>query len=73
MVDQLRELIKSSDLQLGDAFATVAELQGWSIVSRHIVRDAVGRLKALGILDSRQSLGLIVAKADPAGLFEKAI
>jgi len=73
VVEQLEELIRSSDLEVGDAFATEAELQERFNVSRHVIRDAVGRLRALGILDSRQSLGLIVARADPAGLFEKAI
>ena len=73
VVEQLQALIRSSDLQPGDAFATEAELQERFNVSRHVIRDAVGRLRALGILESRQSLGLIVARADPAGLFEKAI
>ena len=73
VVEQLHELVRSSDLQPGDAFATEAELQERFNVSRHVVREAVSRLRALGILDSRQSLGLIVGRADPAGLFEKAI
>jgi len=69
----LQGMIASSGLAAGEPFAVEAELQKKLSVSRAILREAVSRLRALGILKSRQGLGLIIAKPDPVALFEQAI
>ena len=69
--DRLRTMIASSGLAPGDVFATEAELERKLKVSRPVVREAVSRIRALGLLDSRQCVGLIVANPDPIALFEK--
>ena len=69
--DKLRTMIASSGLTPGEVFATEAELERKLKVSRPVVREAVSRIRALGLLDSRQCVGLIVANPDPIALFEK--
>lgn len=72
-VAALTEMIASSRLPPGSPFAVEAELEKKLNVSRPILREAVSRLRALGILDSRQGVGLLVAKPDPVAVFEQAI
>jgi DNA-binding FadR family transcriptional regulator len=69
----LREIVAASGLEAGELFAVEAELEKELNVSRPVLREAVSRLRALGILRSRQGVGLIVAKPDPIALFEQAI
>jgi len=72
-VTALAEMIASSGLAPGATFAVEAELGKRLNVSRPVLREAVSRLRALGMLHSRQGVGLIVAKPDPVALFEQAI
>ncbi|MFH1614551.1 MAG: FCD domain-containing protein [Planctomycetota bacterium] len=72
-VKQIQQMIVSSSLAVGEVFATEADLEKKFNVSRQIVREAVSRLRALGLLESRQGLGLIIGKPDPIGLFEQAL
>ena len=69
----LEKMIASSGLEPGEPFAVEAELEKKLNVSRAVVREAVSRLRALGILEGRQGVGLIIAKPDPVALFEQAI
>jgi len=69
---RLREMIASSALSPGDPFATEAQLEAKLGVSRSVLREAVSRLRALGLLESRQGIGLIVGKPNPLALFEQA-
>lgn len=69
----LREMIVSSGAKPGDRFGNEADLERKLGVSRVVVREAVSRLRALGILESRQGLGLMVGKPDPFGLLEQTL
>ena len=69
----LQEMISSSGLQPGDRFAVEAELEKKLNVSRVALREAISRLRALGVLESRQGVGLIIGKPDPVALFEQAV
>lgn len=60
-------------LSPGDAFMTEGQVAENYDVSRNIVREAISRLRALGILDSRQRKGLIVTQPDPVRLLSSAI
>lgn len=66
------EMISKSGLKPGDAFAKEGDLEKELNVSRPVLREAISRLRGLGILESRQCVGLIVAKPDPVELFGKA-
>ena len=60
--------ILSAGLREGDFFMTgdaVAERYG---VSRTVAREALGQLRGLGVLKSRQKRGLLVARPDPVKL-----
>ncbi|MCK4624499.1 MAG: FadR family transcriptional regulator, partial [Phycisphaerae bacterium] len=72
-VELLRNRITSSGLSPGEPFATEAELAGEFKVSRPVLREAISRLRAVGLLESRQCVGLIVARPDPVALFEQAV
>jgi GntR family transcriptional regulator, transcriptional repressor for pyruvate dehydrogenase complex len=72
-VERLQEMLAASGLEYGQLFATEAELEQRLSVSRSIIREAVSRMRAMGLLDSRQGIGLIVSKPDPIGLFEQAL
>ncbi len=72
-VELLRNRITSSGLSPGDTFATEAELAGEFKVSRSVLREAISRLRAVGLLESRQCVGLIVTRPDPVALFERAV
>lgn len=72
-VVSLQKMIVVSGARPGDRFGNEADLERKLGVSRVVVREAVSRLKALGILESRQGLGLIVGKPDPFGLLEQTL
>lgn len=58
----LLEYIRTSGLQPGDLLPREEELAANLNVSRHIVREGVSRLKALGLVESRKRRGMILAR-----------
>ena len=62
----IRRQIRERALRPGDVIATEGELAETLGVSRNAIREAVGRLRGLGLVDSRQSKGLVVAQSDLA-------
>lgn len=58
---QLVRLIEAGHLQVNDRLPSEAELARRFAVSRPIVREALGRLQALGLTESRAGLGTFVA------------
>ena len=69
---KLRKMLTQSGLKPGAKFANEGVLAEELGISRSILREAVNRLKAIGVLESRQGVGLIVGKSDPVSLFENA-
>ncbi len=63
--ERIRHRIQSAEFNDGDFFLTEAELAEEYNVSRRIAREAVNRLCALGLLESRKRKGLIVRHPDP--------
>ncbi len=60
VADQLAKEIKQGRLLPGDKLPTEARLVEQFEVSRTVVREAVSRLKSLGLVDSRQGSGVFV-------------
>lgn len=60
IVTQLRAQILSGRLQAGDKLPTEQELCDATGVSRPVVREAISRLKADGVIVSRQGVGVFV-------------
>lgn len=72
-VVKLQRLIVEGNYQAGDTFASEAELTEKLNVSRQVLREAISRLRGLGVLKSKKRVGLIIAKPDPAELFETVL
>ncbi len=70
---RIHQRISRRKLQPGDALGTELGLAEEFGVSRNIVREAIGRLRALGIVRSRQRVGLVVGQTDPIRLFEQGL
>lgn len=60
VADVLAAEIRAGRLALGDKLPTEAALVDQFSVSRTVVREAVSRLKSLGLVDSRQGSGVYV-------------
>lgn len=68
VADRMLSDILTSDLREGDLFMTGDQVIAHYSVSRSIAREAISRLQALGVLESRQRRGLLVARPDPVQL-----
>jgi GntR family transcriptional regulator, transcriptional repressor for pyruvate dehydrogenase complex len=73
IADEVRRTLLSSGLHEGDRLMTEAQLAKQYGVSRGIAREAVGRLRALGLLESRQRKGIVVGRSDPVHLVASAL
>jgi GntR family transcriptional repressor for pyruvate dehydrogenase complex len=65
VAEQLAAEIQQGRLQPGDKLPTEARLVEQFEVSRTVVREAVSRLKSLGLVDSRQGSGVFVSPQLP--------
>lgn len=65
VAEQLATEIKQGRLMPGDKLPTEARLVEQFEVSRTVVREAVSRLKSLGLVDSRQGSGVFVSQKLP--------
>ncbi|MFH1007746.1 MAG: FCD domain-containing protein [Candidatus Latescibacterota bacterium] len=70
---RIHQRIRRRNMQPGDALGTELGLAEEFDVSRNVVREAIGRLRALGIVRSRQRTGLVVGQTDPIRLFEQGL
>jgi len=71
--DKLREFFKKRSFKPGDALPKELELAAALGVSRNIVREALSRLKMLGMIESKKRRGMILAKPDILGSFERVM
>jgi len=73
LAERIRQQIEQSRLPDGELFMTEAEVAEKFDVSRTVAREAVGRLRAIGLLEGRQRKGLIVRHPDPVRLFSASL
>jgi len=73
VAEKVRRNLQTRRLREGERFMTEAELARRYGVSRGIAREAVGRLRALGVLDSRQRKGIVVGRVDPIKLVAQSL
>jgi GntR family transcriptional regulator, transcriptional repressor for pyruvate dehydrogenase complex len=73
LAEQLRLHIEEARLPDGELFMTEAEVAERFEVSRTVAREAVGQLRAIGLLEGRQRKGLIVRHPDPVRLFSESL
>ena len=73
VADRVRREVVDRDLREGDFFMTTEAMAEHYGVSRGIAREAVSQLRALGVLKSRQSKGLLVGRSDLIGLIRRVL
>lgn len=73
LAEKIRHRIVEEQLPEGHVFMTEGQLAEEYQVSRPVVREAVSRLRALGILDVRQRKGLVVQRPDLMQLLSDSI
>lgn len=73
LAERIRRHIEQARLRDGDLLMTEAELAEKFDVSRTVAREAVGQLRAIGLLEGRKRKGLIVRHPDPVRLFNASL
>ncbi|MCB0688036.1 MAG: FadR family transcriptional regulator [Saprospiraceae bacterium] len=77
LVDQvemrLREYFIEENLQPGDPLPKEADLADAMGVSRTALREALARLKTLGLIESRRNRGIIITQPDILGSMERVL
>ncbi len=73
LAEAIRQRIQTEQLAEGELFRTEAQLAAEYGASRTVIREAVSRLQALGILEGRQRKGLIVRHPDPLRLLSNSL
>jgi len=73
LAERIQRHIEHEQLPDGQLFMTEAEVAERFAVSRTVAREAVGRLRAIGLLEGRQRKGLIVRHPDPVQLFSASL
>ena len=69
----LRNYFTEENLQLGDPIPKETELAEAMGVSRTAIREALARLKMLGIIESRRNRGMILTQPDVLGSFKQVL
>lgn len=69
----LREYISEAKLKPGDALPKELEISKFMGVSRTVVREALLRLRMLGIIDSKKHRGMILTQLDVLKRFESVL
>src|SRR4051794_35548455 len=73
LADQIRRRLISDEFAEGDFFMTELQLSQEFGASRSTTREAVIRLRELGILEGRKKKGLIVRRCDPVELLSRSL
>jgi DNA-binding FadR family transcriptional regulator len=73
IAERLCRQIRRQRLAPGERLGTEGELAAEFGVSRTVIREAIGHLRGLGVVTSRQGHGLSVAHGDVLGTLEKVL
>lgn len=71
--DKLLNYFKDKDLRKGEAIPNEKELTEALGVSRSVVREALSRLKMIGIVDTRTRRGMVLSEPSIFGAMKRAI
>ncbi|GAB3254240.1 GntR family transcriptional regulator [Larkinella harenae] len=69
----LREYFKENAFKPGDPLPNEQEMAQKLNVSRNVVREALSRLRMLGMIEARPRRGMVMAQPDPLGGIEKVL
>lgn len=70
---QLIELFISNKVKTGDSIPKEVELAELLGVSRTVIREALSRLRMIGLIDTKKKRGAILTNPDPLDLFSKSL
>src|SRR5690606_17133431 len=70
---KLREYLKMKSFRPGDALPKEIELAEALGVSRNVIREALSRLRMLGMIESRRRKGMVLASPDILQAFERVL
>jgi GntR family transcriptional regulator, transcriptional repressor for pyruvate dehydrogenase complex len=70
---RLREYLKRKSFVPGDALPKEQELADALGVSRNVVREALSRLRMLGMIDTRKKRGMVLSQPDILGSLERVL
>ena len=70
---RLREYLKKKAFKPGDALPKELELAAALDVSRNVVREALSRLRMLGMIETKKKRGMVLAEPDVLGGFERVM
>ncbi len=70
---RLREYLNKKELKTGDVLPTEMELAEALGVSRNVLREALSRLRMLGLIESKKKRGMILTNPDILGSFERVL
>lgn len=68
VVAQLTEHIRNGELNPGDKLPTETEIMAEQGVSRSVVREAISRMQAAGLVETRHGIGTFVLPPAPASI-----
>ena len=69
IVEELSARVRDGGLNPGDKLPTESEIMGAFGVSRTVVREALSRLQASGLVETRHGIGTFVLQPRPVGVF----
>jgi len=64
VADAIVQTIKVNDLQVGDSLPSELTLTQKLGVSRTVLREALARLRTIGLIESRKKRGIVIAEPD---------
>lgn len=70
---RLREYLKKKSFRPGDALPKERELAEALDVSRSVLREALSRLRMLGMIETKKKRGMILARPDILGAIERVL
>jgi len=70
---RLREYLKKKSFKPGDALPNEMQLAESLGVSRNVVREALSRLRMLGMVETKKKRGMILTRPDILGSFERVL
>jgi len=70
---RLRDYFKKKSFKPGDPLPKELDLVKALGVSRNVVREALSRLRMLGMVESRKKRGMILSSPDILGTFERVL
>jgi GntR family transcriptional regulator, transcriptional repressor for pyruvate dehydrogenase complex len=70
---QLRDYLRKKSFKPGDSLPSEQQLADSLGVSRNVVREALSRLRMLGIVETRKKRGMLLASPDILGSLERVL